>query len=140
MPSKKKKFNARFPPVKLFSIFSMLFKAIAYFNVLLLFLKARIKKIMQTDEDVGKVAAAVPVIICILSQLFRSEFIGTKVWLVGTKAYVQILKCEVRKWGIQEWVAKNTDPTFSFDDPYKIMCCRLSLFLSVSEENELKIN
>lgn len=28
--------------------------------------QARIKKIMQTDEDVGKVAAAVPVIICIL--------------------------------------------------------------------------
>ena len=28
--------------------------------------QARIKKIMQTDEEVGKVAAAVPVIICIL--------------------------------------------------------------------------
>ncbi|XP_060125552.1 dr1-associated corepressor isoform X2 [Zootoca vivipara] len=41
MPSKKKKYNARFPP-------------------------ARIKKIMQTDEEIGKVAAAVPVIICIL--------------------------------------------------------------------------
>ena len=27
--------------------------------------KARIKKIMQTDEEIGKVAAAVPVIICI---------------------------------------------------------------------------
>lgn len=38
MPSKKKKYNARFPP-------------------------ARIKKIMQTDDEVGKVAAAVPVII-----------------------------------------------------------------------------
>ncbi|XP_071834540.1 uncharacterized protein [Apostichopus japonicus] len=38
MPNKKKKFNARFPP-------------------------ARIKKIMQTDEEVGKVAAAVPVLI-----------------------------------------------------------------------------
>ncbi|GCC21338.1 hypothetical protein chiPu_0019807 [Chiloscyllium punctatum] len=38
MPSKKKKYNARFPP-------------------------ARIKKIMQTDEEIGKVAAAVPVII-----------------------------------------------------------------------------
>ncbi|AWP00823.1 putative dr1-associated corepressor-like [Scophthalmus maximus] len=35
MPSKKKKYNARFPP-------------------------ARIKKIMQTDEEIGKVAAAVP--------------------------------------------------------------------------------
>nr|CAG4652281.1 EOG090X0H1B [Triops cancriformis] len=41
MPSKKKKYNARFPP-------------------------ARIKKIMQTDEEVGKVAAPVPVIIYIL--------------------------------------------------------------------------
>ncbi|KAA0723988.1 Dr1-associated corepressor [Triplophysa tibetana] len=41
MPSKKKKYNSRFPP-------------------------ARIKKIMQTDEEIGKVAAAVPVIICIL--------------------------------------------------------------------------
>lgn len=28
--------------------------------------QARIKKIMQTDEEIGKVAAAVPVIICIL--------------------------------------------------------------------------
>ena len=32
-------------------------------------LKARIKKIMQVDEDVGKVAAAVPVIICIFSSV-----------------------------------------------------------------------
>ncbi|KAB1251582.1 Dr1-associated corepressor [Camelus dromedarius] len=46
MPSKKKKYNARFPP-------------------------ARIKKIMQTDEEIGKVAAAVPVIICILSGAAR---------------------------------------------------------------------
>lgn len=30
--------------------------------------QARIKKIMQTDEEIGKVAAAVPVIICILSS------------------------------------------------------------------------
>ena len=28
--------------------------------------QARIKKIMQTDEEIGKVAAAVPVLICIL--------------------------------------------------------------------------
>ena len=39
MPSKKKKYNARFPP-------------------------ARIKKMMQADEEVGKVAAVVPVMIC----------------------------------------------------------------------------
>lgn len=45
MPGKKKKYNARFPP-------------------------ARIKKIMQTDEDVGKVAAPVPVIISKALELF----------------------------------------------------------------------
>jgi len=45
MPIKKKKYSARFPP-------------------------ARIKKIMQTDEDVGKVAAPVPVIISRALELF----------------------------------------------------------------------
>ncbi|ESO97989.1 hypothetical protein LOTGIDRAFT_98370, partial [Lottia gigantea] len=50
MPSKKKKFNSRFPP-------------------------ARIKKIMQTDEDVGKVAAAVPVIISRALEMFIESLI-----------------------------------------------------------------
>ncbi|XP_068681550.1 dr1-associated corepressor-like [Montipora capricornis] len=50
MPSKKKKFNARFPP-------------------------ARIKKIMQTDEDVGKVAAAVPVIISKALEMFLQSLV-----------------------------------------------------------------
>lgn len=46
MPTKKKKkYNARFPP-------------------------ARIKKIMQSDEEIGKVAAAVPVIISRSLELF----------------------------------------------------------------------
>ncbi|KAK3593429.1 hypothetical protein CHS0354_020190 [Potamilus streckersoni] len=50
MPSKKKKFNSRFPP-------------------------ARIKKIMQTDDDVGKVATAVPVIISRALELFIESLI-----------------------------------------------------------------
>ncbi|GAB1601671.1 dr1-associated corepressor-like [Argonauta hians] len=50
MPNKKKKYNARFPP-------------------------ARIKKIMQTDEEVGKVAAAVPVIISRALELFIESLI-----------------------------------------------------------------
>jgi len=50
MPNKKKKYNARFPP-------------------------ARIKKIMQTDEEVGKVAAAVPVIISRALELFVESLI-----------------------------------------------------------------
>ncbi|XP_048525387.1 dr1-associated corepressor isoform X2 [Dendroctonus ponderosae] len=45
MPSKKKKYNARFPA-------------------------GRIKKIMQTDEEVGKVAQAVPVIISKALEMF----------------------------------------------------------------------
>ncbi|XP_013776405.1 dr1-associated corepressor-like [Limulus polyphemus] len=50
MPSKKKKYNARFPP-------------------------ARIKKIMQTDEEVGKVAAAAPVIISRALELFVESLV-----------------------------------------------------------------
>lgn len=50
MPSKKKKYNARFPP-------------------------ARIKKIMQTDEEIGKVAAAVPVIISRALELFVESLV-----------------------------------------------------------------
>ncbi|XP_059691094.1 LOW QUALITY PROTEIN: dr1-associated corepressor [Gavia stellata] len=48
--SKKKKYNARFPP-------------------------ARIKKIMQTDEEIGKVAAAVPVIISRALELFLESLL-----------------------------------------------------------------
>jgi histone H3/H4 len=50
MPGKKKKYNARFPP-------------------------ARIKKIMQTDEEVGKVAQAVPVIISRALELFAENLL-----------------------------------------------------------------
>ncbi|XP_020894286.1 dr1-associated corepressor isoform X2 [Exaiptasia diaphana] len=50
MPTKKKKFNARFPP-------------------------ARIKKIMQTDDDVGKVAAPVPVIISKALEMFLQTMV-----------------------------------------------------------------
>ncbi|KAJ6649387.1 Dr1-associated corepressor [Pseudolycoriella hygida] len=45
MPSKKRKYNQRFPA-------------------------GRIKKIMQSDEEVGKVAQAVPIIIYILFECF----------------------------------------------------------------------
>lgn len=48
MPCKKKKYNSRFPP-------------------------ARIKKIMQSDDEVGKVAAVVPIIICKMNQIIRKN-------------------------------------------------------------------
>lgn len=51
MPGKKKKYNARFPP-------------------------ARIKKIMQSDEEVGKVAAPVPVIISRALELFAETLLA----------------------------------------------------------------
>ncbi|XP_064490075.1 dr1-associated corepressor-like [Ornithodoros turicata] len=50
MVNKKKKYNARFPP-------------------------ARIKKIMQKDEEVGKVAAPVPVIISRALELFVESLV-----------------------------------------------------------------
>lgn len=50
MPNKKKKYNSRFPP-------------------------ARIKRIIQQDDDVGKVAAAVPVIISRALELFIESLI-----------------------------------------------------------------
>ncbi|KAL3275974.1 hypothetical protein HHI36_020705 [Cryptolaemus montrouzieri] len=60
MPSRKKKYNARFPP-------------------------ARIKKIMQTDEEVGKVAQAVPIIIYILFHEIINffKFVGFNVWFMA---------------------------------------------------------
>ncbi|XP_049882295.1 uncharacterized protein LOC126378149 [Pectinophora gossypiella] len=51
MPSKKRKYNARFPA-------------------------GRIKKIMQTDEEVGKVAQAVPVIIPRTLELFVESLLS----------------------------------------------------------------
>ncbi|KAK2192450.1 hypothetical protein NP493_31g05022 [Ridgeia piscesae] len=51
MPSKKKRCNARFPP-------------------------ARIKKIMQKDEDVGKVASPVPIIISRALELFIESLLS----------------------------------------------------------------
>lgn len=50
MPSKKKKYESRFPP-------------------------ARVKKIMQSDEQVGKVAHQVPIIVC--------EYIGRDVFVLA---------------------------------------------------------
>ncbi|KAL1124455.1 hypothetical protein AAG570_001081 [Ranatra chinensis] len=66
MPSKKKKYNARFPA-------------------------GRIKKIMQTDEEVGKVAKAVPVRhekLCILSEP-RFDFLRELV-----KSVPEVSSCE----------------------------------------------
>ncbi|XP_023936874.1 uncharacterized protein LOC112045051 [Bicyclus anynana] len=51
MPSKKRKYNARFPA-------------------------GRIKKIMQTDEEVGKVAQAVPIIISRTLELFVESLLN----------------------------------------------------------------
>ncbi|BES88696.1 protein 1 (negative cofactor 2 alpha) [Nesidiocoris tenuis] len=58
MPSKKKKYNARFPA-------------------------GRIKKIMQTDDEVGKVAQAVPVIISRTLEMFVKSLI-TKTMAITT--------------------------------------------------------
>ncbi|XP_063233758.1 dr1-associated corepressor [Bacillus rossius redtenbacheri] len=60
MPSKKKKYNARFPA-------------------------GRIKKIMQTDEEVGKVAQAVPVIISRTLELFVESLLKRTIEITNAK-------------------------------------------------------
>ncbi|XP_021927340.1 uncharacterized protein LOC110833501 isoform X2 [Zootermopsis nevadensis] len=60
MPSKKTKYNARFPA-------------------------GRIKKIMQTDEEVGKVAQAVPVIISRTLELFVESLLKKAMEITSTK-------------------------------------------------------
>ncbi|XP_011497777.1 PREDICTED: DNA polymerase epsilon subunit C [Ceratosolen solmsi marchali] len=60
MPSKKKKYNARFPP-------------------------GRIKKIMQTDEEVGKVAQAVPIIISRTLELFVHSLLTKTMQITSAK-------------------------------------------------------
>ncbi|KAG8013086.1 Dr1-associated corepressor [Nibea albiflora] len=61
MPGQKRRYNVRFPP-------------------------SRIKKIMQKDAEVGRIAMAVPVIICILPHLQRSA-----------RALEMFLKCLLTK-------------------------------------------
>ena len=51
-------------------LMSSLLLILFYLLHILPFFQARIKKIMQTDEDVGKVAAPVPVIISRALELF----------------------------------------------------------------------
>ncbi|CAK9804240.1 Dr1-associated corepressor [Anthophora quadrimaculata] len=60
MPSKKKKYNARFPA-------------------------GRIKKIMQTDEEVGKVAQAVPIIISRTLELFVHSLLAKTMEITSAK-------------------------------------------------------
>ncbi|XP_014211835.1 DNA polymerase epsilon subunit C [Copidosoma floridanum] len=60
MPGKKKKYNARFPA-------------------------GRIKKIMQTDEEVGKVAQAVPIIISRTLEMFVHQLLTKTVHITNTK-------------------------------------------------------
>ncbi|XP_015596644.1 dr1-associated corepressor [Cephus cinctus] len=60
MPSKKKKYNTRFPV-------------------------SRIKKIMQSDEDVGKVAQAVPVIISRTLELFVHSLLTKTMQITSAK-------------------------------------------------------
>ncbi|KOX73721.1 Dr1-associated corepressor [Melipona quadrifasciata] len=68
MPSKKKKYNARFPA-------------------------GRIKKIMQTDEEVGKVAQAVPIIIYILYNLYPRNKNNNFVLSTDISLYFCCLHC-----------------------------------------------
>ena len=74
MPSKKKKFNARFPP-------------------------ARIKKIMQLDEDVGKVASAVPVMISRALEIFMENLLVQSSQLAGSKGARTLTSSHLKQVG-----------------------------------------
>jgi len=94
MPSKKKKFNARFPP-------------------------ARIKKIMQLDEDVGKVASAVPVMISRALEIFMENLLVQSSQLAGSKGartltsshLKQIIQADPKLGFLHELVSKIPDAT-----------------------------
>ncbi|XP_072495252.1 dr1-associated corepressor [Notamacropus eugenii] len=72
MPSKKKKYNARFPP-------------------------ARIKKIMQTDEEIGKVAAAVPVIISRALELFLESLLKKACQVTQSRNAKTMTTCHLKQ-------------------------------------------
>ncbi|PWN46050.1 histone-fold-containing protein, partial [Ceraceosorus guamensis] len=52
---------------------------------------ARIKKIMQSDEEVGKVAAATPVAVSKALELFMAELLGTAVTEARSRGSKRVL-------------------------------------------------
>lgn len=70
----KKKYKTTFPVVSKSShcLRSLISFSLNHPLILFLQLQARIKKIMQMDEDVGKVAQATPVLICTFPLLLTS--------------------------------------------------------------------
>ncbi|XP_032939506.1 dr1-associated corepressor isoform X1 [Catharus ustulatus] len=101
MPSKKKKYNARFPP-------------------------ARIKKIMQTDEEIGKVAAAVPVIISRALELFLESLLrkachvtqSRNAKTMTTSHLKQCIELEQQFDFLKDLVAAVPDMQGDGDDPH----------------------
>uniref|UniRef100_A0A674EAW2 DR1-associated protein 1 (negative cofactor 2 alpha) n=1 Tax=Salmo trutta TaxID=8032 RepID=A0A674EAW2_SALTR len=70
----------------------------------------RIKKIMQTDEEIGKVAAAVPVIICIRSShLKASSVFHCKFTLTAFKNIKQCIELEQQFDFLKDLVAAVPD-------------------------------
>uniref|UniRef100_A0A2K5EA30 Dr1-associated corepressor n=1 Tax=Aotus nancymaae TaxID=37293 RepID=A0A2K5EA30_AOTNA len=82
MPSKK--YNARFPP-------------------------AQIKKIMQTDEEIGKVAAAVPVIISRALELFLESLLKKACQTMTTSHLKQCIELEQQFDFLKDLVASVPD-------------------------------
>lgn len=89
MPSKKKKYNARFPAVSkndlTESTVASPWTCDNNLECCFLLLQGRIKKIMQTDEEVGKVAQAVPVIISRTLELFIQSLLTKTVRVTNAR-------------------------------------------------------
>eukprot|EP00118_Oscarella_pearsei_P025973 m.309141 g.309141 ORF g.309141 m.309141 type:complete len:207 (+) comp45595_c0_seq1:27-647(+) len=75
MPPKRKKYSTRFPP-------------------------ARIKKIMQTDDEVGKVAAGVPVVISKALEIFLHTLLSKASQLADERS-ARTLTAQHLKWCIE---------------------------------------
>lgn len=67
--------------------------------------QARIKKIMQTDEEIGKVAAAVPVIICILCFVLNYFIYTMRSWKIHKTLLKSIFKEIALLWYITRLVS-----------------------------------
>ncbi|KAK6632365.1 hypothetical protein RUM44_007407 [Polyplax serrata] len=108
MPSKKKKYNARFPA-------------------------GRIKKIMQTDEEIGKVAQAVPVIISRTLELFVESLLKRAMQITSAKNAKTLTPTHMKQCILSESrfdflkdLVKGIPDVSSIDEEFGTPCGNLS--------------
>ncbi|KAL0285302.1 UNVERIFIED_CONTAM: Dr1-associated corepressor [Sesamum calycinum] len=108
----KKKLDTRFPAVSTLLVVPLSLEVV---RLWFLFLKARIKKIMQADEDVGKIAMAVPLLVCMKQCVqrfnvfdFLKDTVSKVPDLGGSDAATED-KCATRRRKISDGEDGNSD-------------------------------